>query len=104
MVQNKITDKIRAQIQAQMDLSVAQRPNQTVLGQAIPRCSDKERPETAQPQQLGAVGAAGRPADQASRPTSPWAHRLNPSMWQLVIGSQGRFTEDWQRLPRGSLL
>ena len=43
--------------------SVAQEPKQDHSRQALPRCSDQARPRQDNPQQLGVVGATGRPAD-----------------------------------------
>ena len=68
------------------------------------RASDKEAQTSPTPSSWGRLAPlAGRPTPLVGAPARG-PHRLKLATWQLGIGSQCQFAEDWHLLTCGSLL
>ena len=73
---------------------MAHAPKLTGLEQGLAPGIRIRRPKIAQPLKLGAVGTVGRRSTMLVGRAAHGPYSLNPSMWQLLIGSQHHFLED----------
>ena len=69
-----------------------------------PHAIDKWAQEATHRPKYNVGGPTGRPADQAGRPTYPWAPPPSDSTWGLLLAGDGGLMRLGCSSPRGSLL
>ena len=97
MIQDTMFQRIRTRHMS--EYGVEGSPEQeTNTKEDNPHAIDKWAQEATHRPKRKVGGPTGRPADQAGRPTYPWAPPPSGSTWRSPIGCLCRFDEAWLQL------